>query len=259
MPHPGHPQALPAPPWLASFESLNPPARAHSAFDVALSARQVRSLDYPTMWQSFLLQMAGVAATASLVVSNKFVLEEISMPCAAAVLVLAHNVGTMLVMRARGCLQDGQAKKVDCRWLLAVNILGSFAVLMSNVVLQHSTVTFHQLARLTAIPASAVVDYALDAKRCSPLQRVGLVTMCLGVVRAASGEVSGVTGATCAAAAAMVAGTLAVAVLTRIVCKREQVTTAEFMYHARDWQSNPSPGHDPNPNPNPDPDPDPDH
>ena len=191
------------------------------------------------MWQSFLLQMAGVAATASLVVSNKFVLEEISMPCAAAVLVLAHNVGTMLVMRARGCLQDGQAKKVDCRWLLAVNILGSFAVLMSNVVLQHSTVTFHQLARLTAIPASAVVDYALDAKRCSPLQRVGLVTMCLGVVRAASGEVSGVTGATCAAAAAMVAGTLAVAVLTRIVCKREQVTTAEFMYHARDWQSNP--------------------
>ena len=88
------------------------------------------------------------------------------MPCAAAVLVLAHNVGTMLFMRAR-CLT---AKKVDCRWLLAINIVGSFAVLMSNVVLQRSTVTFHQLARLTAIPAGAVVDYVLDGKRCSPLQ-----------------------------------------------------------------------------------------
>lgn len=187
------------------------------------------------MWLFILLQLAGVAATAALVVSNRIVLQEISMPCAAAVLVLAHNVGTMLFMRARGCVQEGRAKKVDCRWLLAINIVGSFAVLMSNVVLQRSSVTFHQLARLTAIPAGAAVDFVLDGKRCSPLQLVGLVILCLGVLKAANGEVSGVNGATCAAAAAMVAGTLAVAVLTRIACKRAKVTSAEFMYHSTPW------------------------
>ena len=181
------------------------------------------------------LQLAGVISAAGLVVSNKLVFHKITVSCAAAGLVFLHNVVTMVVIRTSHACTGKAVKPLDRRWLIAICCIGSFSVLMSNVVLQVATVAFHQLSRMASIPVGAAFDFVLHGKRRSPLQLIGILALCVGMERAASGEVGDVTLVACAAAAASVIATLAVAVLIRRVCNQEGITTAQFLYHSTPW------------------------
>ena len=95
----------------------------------------------------FGMQCLGVGLTAALVVSNKLVLEALPIPGSTAALVLLHNLCTLIYLRTMHACRHEAVKQVDWKWLLVVTGTGSFAVLMSNVVLKNGSVTFHQLSK----------------------------------------------------------------------------------------------------------------
>ena len=191
-------------------------------------------------FSSLALQLASVVATASLVVSNKYVLRVLfDVPNSAAALLLVHNTATLIVSRTShhcgGTVELKNKRAVNWRWMLAVTGIGVFSVFMSNIVLQITSVTFHQLSKLAAIPVSQAIECAFKTKHRSPQQLFLLALLCVGMYRSVGGETGGVDPSACVAAAAMVGATLAVAIIIRHICGNGKLTTAEYMYYVAPW------------------------
>ena len=185
---------------------------------------------------SLALQLASVVSTASLVVSNKCVLNVLSdVPNFAAMLVLVHNGVSMIATRSMHIRRGVKTRPVDWRWMLTITVLQVFSIFTSNIVLQLSSLTFHQLSRLGSIPVSQAFEWAFKRKKRSPQQLFLLALLCLGMYRTIGGDVGDVDAIQCVAASAMVVGALACAIVVRHVCEKEQINTAQLMYHITPW------------------------
>ena len=187
------------------------------------------------MWmRNACLLLAGVLASAALVVTNKVVLERTMLPGSSAALTLVHYLCTLCYIRGTTACSGVQVRDVYWPWLILISSVGTLGVWASNMVLKLSNVTFHQLTKLSSVPVSAAVDYFLWNKSFSSLDGIGLVLICYGVLSASRGEVT-VSLAALGVAFVWITTYVATAVLIRHVCKLYAISTSEFMYLSAPW------------------------
>ena len=103
----------------------------------------------------------GVSATAALVVSNKHLMERYLFAGAAGLLTLSHAISTCLTLRLGFCFSSPPTQTTTWPWLLGINLLGSFSIFCSNMLLKVSSVAFHQVSRLMALPIGAFIDFVV--------------------------------------------------------------------------------------------------
>jgi len=107
---------------------------------------------------------------------------------------------------------------------------------MSNLVLELSTITFHQLSRLASLPAGAIVDYLVKGKSRSWSDLVMLAVSGVGMYVASSqGDDIAYSFIAACAALVYVGSYVAVAGLLNYVCHYFQVSTSEFVYLSSPW------------------------
>jgi len=181
-----------------------------------------------------LIQIIGVIATASLVNSNKFVLGQVTFPAKSAALTFLHNACTFFWIRLSSNCAGVKPRDVHWGWLLCITGLGSLSVVASNLLLQLTSVKFHQLSKLTAMPAGAVLDFYLYGKKRSWKDFVGLASVTYGIYVTSRDETS-VSFHSAGIALIFIAGYLTNAVLVRHLCTLHQISSTEFLYLCVPW------------------------
>jgi hypothetical protein len=180
---------------------------------------------------SILIQSLGVLLSAALVVTNKAVLSLITYPGKIAVLTFVHYGITCSWIRGQAFCTDVKRREVPIKWILFITCMGTCSVLMSNLVLELSSVTFHQISKLASLPCGALIDYCVHGKMRTWRELLLLFFICLAVYVTFVGKDNFdlTVGALCAAL--IYVGTyVSVAALLRHVCHRFEVSTSEFMY-----------------------------
>lgn len=180
------------------------------------------------------VQIVGVLVTALLVNSNKFVLSQINFPAKSAALTFVHNLSTFIWIRLSSNCIGIASRVVSWRWLLLITFVGSLSVVASNLLLQITSVTFHQLSKIAALPAGAILDYYLYKKRPTWSDFAGLACVAYGILISALDERAISIFPACVAVT-FVGGYLATAVLVRHVCTLHQITTSEFLSLSVPW------------------------
>jgi len=180
------------------------------------------------------VQVLGVLATASLVNSNKFVLSQLNFPAKSAGLTFLHNTCTFCWMRLSSSFTGGKPHNVHWGWLLCITALGSLSVAASNLLLQLTSVKFHQLSKLASLPAGAVVDFYLYDKRRSWKDFAGLACVTYGIYVTSRDEMSFSIQPACVALVFIV-GYLATAVFVRRLCIQHEITSTQFLYLCVPW------------------------
>ena len=184
--------------------------------------------------REFLIQSVGVLATAMLVNSNKLVLGQLDVPSGYAALTFLHNLTTYLWVRISGRCTGLRAPEVHWGWLILITGVGSLSVVSSNLLLQLTSVTVHQLMKLASLPVGAVVDYYLYGKKRSLEELAGLLLISYGIYVASTTDKTLSLHAT-GVAFVFISGYLATATLVRCVCLRCHVSAAEFLYASAPW------------------------
>jgi len=180
---------------------------------------------------SILIQSLGVLLSAALVVTNKAVLSLITYPGKTAVLTFVHYGITCSWIRGQAFCTDVKRREVPIKWILLITSMGTCSVLTSNLVLELSSVTFHQISKLASLPCGALIDYCVHGKMRTWRELLLLFFICLAVYVTFVGKDNFdlTVGALCAAL--IYVGTyVSVAALLRHVCHRFEVSTSEFMY-----------------------------
>ena len=180
---------------------------------------------------SILIQSLGVVLSAALVVTNKVVLSLITYPGKTALLTFMHYGITCSWIRGQAFCKDVKRREVPIKWILLITSMGTCSVLTSNLVLELSSVTFHQISKLASLPCGAFIDYYVHGKMRTWRELLLLFFICLAVYVTTVGKDNFdlTVGATCAAL--IYVGTyVSVAALLRHVCQRFELSTSEFMY-----------------------------
>jgi len=136
----------------------------------------------------FLISL-GVFATAALVLSNTQVLLSIDCgPIAATGLVVLHNVVTLIFFRFTSKINLEQTPPSITRLLICIAASSAVSLLSSNFLLEHSSVSFHQIARIFSVPLGAALDFFMEKKKKGILETLLLILICLAAFLATSGE-----------------------------------------------------------------------
>ena len=185
-----------------------------------------------TLAKLFIL-LCNVLASSALLITNKFVLQSFKLPGRAAGLTLLHYLCALCFVRLIG-YDTKRAAHIPWTWLLCIATIGSLSVWASNIILQLSSITFHQLAKLSSLPVGALVDYAIRQKSLSWVEIAGMCTISYGVLIASAGEVVLYAGAT-VAAFIWVSCYVSAAALLRYVCEQYDTSASEFLYFSTPW------------------------
>jgi hypothetical protein len=197
-----------------------------------LTATVQTSNYFKTIWFCSLCFL-GVASTASLIVNNKFVLKIYRFPGAAGWLTVLHTASTGATIRLTKD-RGRDIKGTSWPWLLGISLLGSLSVVTSNMLLESSSVAFHQASRLIALPLSALVDYLIYGKVRTIIQHGGLLLLILGVFVCTEADAT-VTSKRIFIAFLFNFCGVTTTVLVRYICKRDQFSTGDFLYISAPW------------------------
>ena len=131
----------------------------------------------------------GIFATAALVLSNTQVLFTIGCgPIGATGLTVLHNVVTFIFFSVTS-KSNQQHTPSSITWqLICVGASSAVSLLSSNFLLKHSSISFHQIARIFSVPIGAAVDFFTERKKKGLLETVLLILICLAAFLATSGE-----------------------------------------------------------------------
>jgi hypothetical protein len=180
---------------------------------------------------SVLIQSLGVFLSAALVVTNKAMLSLIMYPGKTAILTFVHYGITCAWIRGQAFCTDVKRREVPIKWILLITSLGTCSVLTSNLVLELSSVTFHQISKLASLPCGALIDYCVHGKMRTWRELLLLCFICLAVYVMSVGKDNFDLTVGASFAALIYVGTyVSVAALLRHVCHRFEVSTSEFMY-----------------------------
>ena len=169
--------------------------------------------------------------SAALVVTNKAVLSLITLPGKTAFLTFIHYGITFSWIRGQAFFSEVKRRELHVKWILLITTLGTCSVFMSNLVLDLSSVTFHQLIKLASLPCGALVDYYVHGKRRTWREFLLLSFICLAVCATSAGKDNLGFSVGASFAALLYVGTyVSVAALLRHVCHRFELSTSEFMY-----------------------------
>jgi hypothetical protein len=132
-----------------------------------------------TFKKVFLISL-GVFATAALVLSNTQILLSIDCgPIPATGLAVLHNVVTLIFFRVTSKINLEQTPPSIARLLICVAVSSAVSLLSSNFLLEHSSVSFHQIARIFSIPLGAALDFFMEEKKKGTLETLLLTLICL--------------------------------------------------------------------------------
>jgi len=141
-----------------------------------------------TFKKVFLISL-GVFATAALVLSNTQILLSIDCgPIPATGLAVLHNVVTLIFFRVTSKINLEQTPPSIARLLICVAVSSAVSLLSSNFLLEHSSVSFHQIARIFSIPLGAALDFFMEKKKKGTLETLLLTLICLAAFLATAGE-----------------------------------------------------------------------
>jgi len=185
-----------------------------------------------------LYQISGILATSLLVNSNRLVLRHIQIPGNYAALAFLHYLCTFIFTRATSrCASSGVLeKKYHWIWSLLISSLATLSVLASNFILHTSTVTFHQLSKLLALPVAALVDFFLLQKRRSLLELFGLGHVAYGAYIASVGDFT-VSRIVMLASVIYLTGYISSAALIRHICKKHNLGTSQVLFLLAPWSA----------------------
>jgi hypothetical protein len=185
-----------------------------------------------------LYQISGILATSLLVNSNRLVLRHIQIPGNYAALAFLHYLCTFIFTRATSrCASSGVLeKKYHWIWSLLISSLATLSVLASNFILHTSTVTFHQLSKLLALPVAALVDFFLLQKRRSLLELSGLGFVAYGAYIASVGDFT-VNRIVILASVIHLTGYVSSAALVRHICKKYNLGTSQVLFLLAPWSA----------------------
>ena len=175
----------------------------------------------------------GVSATAALVVSNKHLMERYLFAGAAGLLTLSHAISTCLTLRLGFCFSSPPTQTTTWPWLLGINLLGSFSIFCSNMLLKVSSVAFHQVSRLMALPIGAFIDFVVRRKLRTATQYLSMALISYGVML-------GSNDATATIESVLIAvlfnfSWLLAAPISRHICERDGLSAADFLYLSVPW------------------------
>ena len=193
-----------------------------------------KRISIPAGFKNVLIQILGVCLTAALVISNKLVMQVVEIPGKHAALTAAHFACTFIYVRVTRPCSGTKVKHVPLSWLLFIAFLGTVSVASSNLLLHLSSITFHQLSKLVALPTGALIDFMLYGTRRSRRDIFNLVAICYGVYLASTGVIIANFAAVAASLVHLFAY-LSVAACMRAVCQKFAVTTSEYLYVSSPW------------------------
>ena len=106
--------------------------------------------------------IVNIFVSVTLVLTNRSILAwpGLQVPSAAVGLTALHYVATWLVSRVvRDVEATTCARKIGIAQALIIVVAGTTSVNLSNLILQSTTVDFHQLVRVLTVPFGALLDY----------------------------------------------------------------------------------------------------
>lgn len=152
---------------------------AHNAEKASLSSA----------FEKLCLISLGVFVTAALVLSNTQILLSIDCgPIAATGLAVLHNVVTLIFFRVTSKNNTEQSPPSINRLLICIAVSSAVSLLSSNFLLKHSSVSFHQIARIFSVPLGAALDFFIEKKKKGTLESLLLILICLAAFLATAGE-----------------------------------------------------------------------
>jgi len=180
--------------------------------------------------------LSGVLCTSALIVTNKLILDNLPSNAASGSLGCLHAMVALVVTRIKFHVSGttSSVPPVPWNWMLGVSLIATVALLVSNLALQYASVTFHQLARLTAMPAGAAVDYFRRGVKRSGSDWIGFLLLSGGVFLTAKGDLA-VTPLGAFFSALTVLTWLGAAEAVRQTCSNYSLSSAEYMFVSGPW------------------------
>lgn len=186
---------------------------------------------------TFLGVALNVTAASVLVITNKLLLSRNQLQAASTFLTFLHYLVTLITLRAsRGILSDEESKrmlhigKLHFKVLL-VSLFGSLGVVSSNLALKLSSVSFHQVSRLLALPLGLLFDYFLYKKTRNIIELLYVCLVAYGVYQVCADDPTA-SWASIGFAAFSVVATLGTAAAVRRLCTDNGLLAVDFAYLA---------------------------
>jgi hypothetical protein len=185
-----------------------------------------------------LYQLSGIMATSLLVNSNRLVLQHIQIPATYAALPFLHYLCTFFFTRATCGHERSGVPENNFHWIWSILIssLATLSVAASNFILQTSTVTFHQMCKILALPVGALVDFFLLRKTRSFLELCGLASVAYGAFIASVGDIT-VHRTVLLASVIYLTGYMSSSVLIRHISKKHNLGTSRVLFLLAPWSA----------------------
>ena len=167
----------------------------------------------------------GVFCTACLVLYNRYLLQYAAEDELGALkLTFLHQLSACIITRASVRFSTSVPK-----WLpILIAFTSATSVFSSNLVLQETSVTFHQMARVCSIPAAALVDFYVKRKLREPLD-IFLLVVIGGASMVASAGFNSVTPNGIIYACLFISSYICTAVIVRHTSQTFKVTSPELI------------------------------
>ena len=186
----------------------------------------------------FAVCATSIASAALLVNTNKIILESKIVSGSSAGLTFLHSFSLCVaaVLRMRWLDKSSMlAAQVPRSRVLLISVQSTLGVACSNMVLQLSSVSFHQVSRLFTLPGGLLLDYILYKKVRTFAEIYAIMIVALGVL-----DIS-VMDRTASALSAFfalisVATVLVTAAAIKKTCSDYGVSATDYAFLAAPWQ-----------------------
>ncbi|CCU76669.1 putative solute carrier family 35 member E3 [Blumeria hordei DH14] len=150
----------------------------HSREEITASPKAVSSARLAVLWM-----VLNTVATISIVFTNKAIFSEPSLKLAQLTFAAFHFTITWLTLYvlSRPRFSMFMPKKVTIREIIPLSVVMGLNVILPNLSLAFSTVTFYQVARILLTPTVALMNYILYKSTLPRNAILALIPACLGV------------------------------------------------------------------------------
>ncbi|KAF4548124.1 Hypothetical protein D9617_31g063600 [Elsinoe fawcettii] len=153
--------------------------------EVVSSVSAQKPLSHPASSRKLLLWIAvNVLATIGIIFTNKLLLTTPILRRTQLLFAAYHFLLTHVTLRICSTRRIGLFPRVaspPLTSLLPIAIAMALNVVLPNLSLAHSSITFYQTARVLLTPCVAILNYILYARRISRAAALALIPVCLGV------------------------------------------------------------------------------